>query len=441
MEKVKKKLLLVSLGCSKNLVDSEVMLNKLKEYELTNDETIADLIILNSCAYIDSAKKESLNTLFNLNDNRKADSTLVMAGCLSQRYKDELQKELKEVDIFTGVSDFNSIDKIVKNSKSTFSNGTFLIDSEQRAISNSSFHTYIKISEGCNHSCSFCAIPSFKGKFKSRSIESIIKEIKLLVKNGYKDFTFISNDSAYFLEDLGFKNGLELLIDEVEKISEVKSARFLSLQPQTLTLAFVDRIISSKVFENYFDIPIQHISSNILEIMNTNTDSKKLKELLLYINNTPNSFLRTNIIAGHPGESQEEFLELCDFLNEFHFDRVNIFPYSDEDGTISSKSINKVDISSIEERAETLRNIALKLTLSSLQNCIGKTFEIFITSISDEHEYLLSARKTIWEDSIDGEIYINDNEYEEKIIFGDKYLVEATDLAGDKLLARIIKKL
>ncbi|MDX4064860.1 30S ribosomal protein S12 methylthiotransferase RimO [Aliarcobacter skirrowii] len=440
-KKPTKKLHMVSLGCTKNLVDSEVMLGRLRDYEITDDAQNADLIIVNTCGFIDSAKEESLNTILNLHEDRKKESVLVMAGCLSQRYQGELQKELPEIDIFTGVGDYDKIDKLVHEKRSSFSNEVFLVsDEDDRVITGSSFHAFVKLSEGCNQACSFCAIPSFKGKLHSRTLESLVKEVTNLVKKGFKDFSFVSQDSSSYLRDLGFNDGLEKLIDAVEKIDGVKTARILYLYPSTTTFNLIDKIADSKVFVNYFDMPLQHISQNMLKIMKRGKGAEKLRELMEYMKSKPNSFVRTTFIAGHPGESEEDFEELCEFVENFGFDRSNVFSYSDEEGTSAETRDDKIEQELIDERAEILGEIISNTTLKSLKNDIGKTFEVYISGESDEHEYLLSARKTIWAPEIDGEIYINDNENEEKIVFGDIYEVLITDIAGDKLLAKIIKK-
>ncbi|XPV68982.1 MAG: 30S ribosomal protein S12 methylthiotransferase RimO [Halarcobacter sp.] len=445
-KKPTKSLHLVSLGCTKNLVDSEIMLGKLKDYEIIDDATNADVIIVNTCGFIDSAKEESINTILNLHDDRKEESVLVMAGCLSERYKEELQKELPEIDIFTGVGDYDKIDTLVNEKRSAFTNDVFLLnENNDRVITGSSYHAYIKLSEGCNQSCSFCAIPSFKGKLHSRTLESLIKEVKNLVKNGYKDFSFISQDSSSFLRDLDIKNGLELLVEEVEKIEGIESARILYLYPSTTTLNLIKKIENSKIFENYFDMPLQHITQNMLKIMKRGKGVDKLLELMDAMKNTPNSFVRTTFIVGHPGETQEDFDELCEYVKNYKFDRANVFSYSDEEGTDAYERPDKVLQEIIDQRALILGGIIEQTTQESLEKEVGNVFEVYIDGESDEHEYLLSARKTSWAPEIDGEIYINDSElFDEnneaiKLKFGQKYKVKVTELAGDKLLATVIR--
>ena len=438
----KKSLHLVSLGCTKNLVDSEIMLGKLKDYTMTDDAASADVIIVNTCGFIDSAKQESLNTILNLHDERKKESVLVMAGCLSERYQGELQKELPEIDVFTGVGDYDKIDLLVNEKRSAFTNEVFLAsDTNERVITGSSYHAYVKLSEGCNQTCSFCAIPSFKGKLHSRTLESLVKEVKSLVARGYIDFSFVSQDSSSFLRDLGHKDGLEQLISEVEKIEGIKTARILYLYPSTTTLSLIDKIADSSVFVNYFDMPLQHITPSMLKIMKRGKGVEKLNELMNHMRTKPNSFVRTTFIAGHPGETLEDHEALCKYIEEFKFDRANVFSYSTEEGTAAAASKELIEQEIIDERAEVIGDIIAQTTQESLEAEVGQVFDVYIDGESDEHEYLLSARKVLWAPDIDGEIYINDNELAEgeQIKFGQMYTVRVTELAGDKLLATVIK--
>ncbi|MEA2018364.1 MAG: 30S ribosomal protein S12 methylthiotransferase RimO [Campylobacterota bacterium] len=436
-----KKLHLVSLGCTKNLIDSEVMLGKLKDYEITDDSTVADLIIVNTCGFIQSAKQESLNTIFDLDSTRKEESVLVMAGCLSERYKDELKEGLQnEVDIFTGVGDYDVIDKLVDEKRSLFSQKVFLADEEnERVVTGSSYHAYIKLSEGCNQLCSFCAIPSFKGKLNSRPLGSIEVEVKSLVKKGYFDFSFVSQDSSSYLRDFNMNDGLEQLINRVEKIDGVKSARILYLYPSTTTLNLIEKISSSKLFHTYYDMPLQHISSNVLKIMKRGKGEEQLRELMDHMKKMPSNFVRSTFIVGHPGETQEDFEELCRYVEDYKFDRVNVFSYSDEDGTKAYELDQKVPQETIDERASILGDIISQTTQEKLEAEIGQEFKVVVDGESSEHEYLLSARKLSWAPDIDGEIYINDNEINEQIKFGKIYTVKVTELSGDKLIATIIK--
>ncbi len=433
-----KKLHLVSLGCTKNLVDSEVMLGKLHTYKITDNPNEADVIIVNTCGFIESAKEESLQTVLNLHDERKEDSLLVMSGCLSERYKEELQKELTEVDIFTGVGDYDKIDELIEKKQSAFTPKSYLIEDENRVITGSNYHAYIKLSEGCNQQCSFCAIPSFKGKLNSRDLDLVVKEVQQLVKQGFYDFSFISQDSSSYLRDKDIKDGLVNLIEEIEKIDAVKSARILYLYPSTLSDKVIEKIISSKTFHNYFEMPIQHISEHMLKIMRRGSGTKTIKHQLSIMKTAPEAFFRTSVIVGHPKESEKEFEEIKNFIDEFGFDRVSVFEYSDEEGTHSFNIEDKVDKETIKQRVKELEVVVEKNLQASLKKDLGKTVDIVITGESSEGEFFLGAKKLLWADEIDGEILINDKEIEEELEVGKVYKAKVTDVVGTNLLATVV---
>ena len=432
------KLHLISLGCNKNLVDSEIMLGRLQNYDITDDISDADVIIVNTCGFIKSAKEESIQTILEMHEARKNGSLLVVTGCLMQRYKDELMKELPEVDLFTGVADYDKIDEIILKKQNLFSPQTYLQANEERVITGSNYHAYIKISEGCNQKCSFCAIPTFKGKLKSRSLENIVNEVKNLVKKGYYDFSFLSQDSSSYMRDQGVSDGLINLIDEIEKIKGVRSARILYLYPSTTSKELIERIIASPVFHNYFDMPIQHISEDMLKIMKRGSGAKKIKELLNLMRNAENSFLRTGVIVGHPGESEEDFEELCEFLEEFKFDRISAFAYSKEEDTASFE-MEQIPAKIISKRLNKIEKITKKSINESLQKEIGKQIYASLEGESSEGEMFYAAKKDIWDKDIDGEILINESDVKELEI-GSLYLCEVTDVVDQKLIAKIIKK-
>ncbi|MEA1953709.1 MAG: 30S ribosomal protein S12 methylthiotransferase RimO [Campylobacterota bacterium] len=436
---MQKKLHLVSLGCTKNLVDSEVMLGRLKEYEITDDNTQADVIIVNTCGFIDAAKEESINIVLNLHDERKEASILVMSGCLTERYKEELQADMPEIDIFTGVGDYEKIDELIASKQSTFSPEVYLAtETSGRVITGSNYHAYIKIAEGCNQACSFCAIPSFKGKLHSRSLSSIVKEVEMLVKEGYYDFSFISQDSSSYGRDMSLSDGLLDLIEAVEAVAGVESARILYLYPSTTTFELIDAISDSRVFQTYYDMPIQHIDDAVLKTMKRGFGEKKTIELLKYMKSKANAFIRTSVIAGHPGESQESYDALCDFMENFSFDRFNTFHYSNEE-TTSAYGMEQISQGIIDERANILGEIAEVSTLASLEKMVGKTLTVVIDGESDEHEYLLSARPLSWAVDIDGEILINDTS-DLPIEYGKRYEAKVTELVGTQLLATLISE-
>lgn len=410
-------------------------MGKLQNFELTDNQSDADVIIVNTCGFIDAAKQESINTVLNLHDARKEDSVLVMAGCLSERYKEELAKDMPEVDIFTGVGDYDKIDELLVEKKSRFSEAVYLIDGAERVVTGSTYHAYIKLSEGCNQTCSFCAIPSFKGKLNSRTLDSIAKEVESLVKKGYWDFSFVSQDSSSYLRDKNVKDGLSLLIQRVELIEGVKSARILYLYPSTTSMALLKNIAKSEIFHNYFDMPIQHINDDMLRIMKRGFGKKQTLELLEFMKSLPNSFIRTSFIVGHPGESQEMFDEMCKFASSFGFERINVFAYSDEETTPAHEMSDKIAAKVINKRASILGKIAADVMQASLKKEIGKETLLVIDKESDEHEYLLSARKILWAPDIDGEIYVNDRSGEEELNFGAIYNAEITDMVGNILTA------
>ena len=432
------KLHLVSLGCNKNLVDSEIMLGRLKNYEITPDVALADVIIVNTCGFINSAKEESIRAILDMHEVRKKGSLLVVTGCLMQRYREELMKELPEVDLFTGVGDYDKIDEIILKKQNLFSPDTYLQASEERVITGSNYHAYIKISEGCNQKCSFCAIPTFKGKLKSRALENIVDEVQKLVKKGYYDFSFLSQDSSSYMRDHAVSDGLISLIGAVEKIEGVKTARILYLYPSTTSNALVERIIASPVFVNYFDMPIQHASDKMLKIMRRGSGAARIKELLNLMTKAPGAFLRTGVIVGHPGESEAEFDELCAFLQEFKFDRVSAFAYSKEEDTLSYE-MEQVPAKIISKRLSKIEKITRAAIEASFAQELGQKFIVSLEGESSEGEMFYAAKKALWDKDIDGEILINESDVEQ-LETGGRYWCEITQVAGAQALGKITAK-
>ncbi len=404
------KLYLMSLGCNKNLVDSEIMLGRLNAYQLCDEPSDADVLIINTCGFINSAKKESINAILTLHEKRKKDSLLVVTGCLMQRYREGLMKELPEVDLFTDTTDYERIDEIILKKTNLFSSSTYLQrENTQRVITGSNSHAFIKISEGCNQKCSFCAIPSFKGKLRSREISSIIAELKDLVAKGYKDFSFIAQDTSSYLFDKGKKDGLLCLIEEVEKVKGVAAARILYLYPTSVNEALIKRIIDSRVFVNYFDMPLQHISDNMLKIMKRGANQQRLKEMLTLMRKAPDSFLRTGFIVGHPGESDADFDELCAFIKEFDFDRISVFAYSKEEAT-TAFSMEQVPFKIINKRLKIIEKIVDAAIEKSFEKEVGKKRLVVCIGKSSEGDFFIGGKDLRWDREIDGEILINESE-------------------------------
>jgi ribosomal protein S12 methylthiotransferase RimO len=435
-----KTLHLVSLGCTKNLVDSEVMLGKLSDYQLTDEAEEADVIIVNTCGFIEAAKEESIATVLDLHQRRKEDSLLVMSGCLSERYKEELQAQMPEIDIFTGVGDYERIDEIIRSRQSTFSPEVYLAtERSPRLITGSNYHAYIKIAEGCNQHCSFCAIPSFKGRLHSRSLDSIAAEVAALTEKGFYDFSFISQDSSSYGRDLGMREGLIELMERIEMLPGVRSARILYLYPSTTSERLIDAIADSPVFQTYYDMPIQHIDDGVLRTMKRGFGEAKTRELLERMRSKEGGFVRTSVIAGHPGESEEAFHRLCGFLEEFGFDRINVFAYSNEEDT-AAYGMEQLPPETIAERTAILGEIAAASRDASLERMVGRECRLAIDGPSEEHEYLLSARPLLWAPEIDGEVLVNDpNDLEVEL--GGLYRARITERAGEHLLATLLERL
>lgn len=416
------------------------MLGRLQEYSLTDTASEADVIIINTCGFIEAAKVESLDTIFQANEQRKDDSLLVVSGCLSERYRQELVKELPEVDIFTGVGDYERIDELIAMKQSSFTPSVYLSNEKaKRVVTGSRYHAYIKLSEGCNQNCSFCAIPSFKGRLQSRSIESVIKEVQNLIDDGFRDFSFISQDTSSFGFDLGNRLALIDLIKEVENLSGIRSARILYLYPSTTTFELIDTIANSPIFQTYYDMPIQHISNNMLKIMKRGANKRKTIELLEYMKSKKGAFVRTAVIAGHPGETQEDFEELKAFLQEFSFDRVTVFEYSNEE-TTHAFNLEQLEPKTITTRATELGEIAKQLMIDSNRALIDSKSTLIIDGTSSEHEFLLTARPTLWAPEIDGEILINDTS-DLNPAHGEYFRAKVTQLADTTPLATLTKRL
>lgn len=497
------KLHLVSLGCNKNLVDSEIMLGRLQNYELTDEPASADVMIVNTCGFIASAKQESIRTILKLSEQKKSGALLVVTGCLMQRYKDELMRELPEVDIFSGVGDYDKIDEMILKKQNLFSPQTYLQSpalTSSRVITGSNYHAYVKISEGCNQKCSFCAIPSFKGRLKSRSVDDIEAEVRGLVARGFYDFSFIAQDSSSYGRDLrrskkdgsNFKGSrdelnsaffrdwqnsdsssggagdkistqssrlscskgsggesaddervheqdidLVALIKRIEKIRGVKVARVLYLYPTSTDERLIRTIVDSPVFANYFDMPIQHINDKMLSLMKRGASAARIKELLNLMRSAPGAFLRTGVIVGHPGEGEAEFDELCAFLQESKFDRISAFAYSKEEDT-ASFAMPQIPARTISRRLNKIEKITREAIDSSMRTLVGKKIPLIIEGASSEGEFFYGAKPLTWDKDIDGEILINES-YVQNLKAGGLYECEITEFAGDRLLARVLK--
>lgn len=434
-----KKIHLISLGCTKNLVDSEVMLGKLSAYEITDEASQADVIVVNTCGFIAAAKQESVNTILKVSTIRKKEALLVVSGCLSERYHQELIQEIPEIDIITGVGDFDRIDEMIAKKQGIQTERVFLADEKhQRVITGSSLHAYVKLSEGCNQVCSFCSIPSFKGKLHSREIRSVLREIDSLCSKGYRDFSFVAQDSSSYLRDLGIREGLMQFIQALDAQDRARSARILYLYPSTTNLELIETIANSKIVQNYFDMPIQHISDPMLKRMKRGIGREKHIELLHAMRSVPDSFVRTTLIIGHPQESEEEFEELCDFVESFCFDAINLFAYSSEEGTLAHSMQGHIPPKVINARIAKINQIITKQQKDRKRAMIGKTLPAIVEGKSDVSEYFYHARAINWVPNIDGEILINEIAMQgvEGLESG-YYELEVTEVKGGYVFGRV----
>ena len=368
----------------------------------------------------------------------KSELNLKLARNLNTPIFDENASELRALSLNSKLLITDKIDEILLKKQNLFSPQTYLQSNEERVITGSNYHAYIKISEGCNQKCSFCAIPSFKGKLKSRSLQNITDEVRRLVARGFYDFSFLSQDSSSWMRDCGRADGLIELIDAVEKIEGVKSARILYLYPSTTSNALIERIIASPVFHNYFDMPIQHISDKMLRIMKRGSGAARIKELLALMKSAPDAFLRTGVIVGHPGEDDSDFSELCEFLSEAKFDRISAFAYSREEDT-AAYEMPQTPTKIISKRLSGIEKIIKKSIESSFTSVIGREIIASVEGVSSEGEMFFGAKMDVWDKDIDGEILINDSELGELEV-GARYACEVTDALDGKLIARAIRR-
>ncbi|MBI5682964.1 MAG: 30S ribosomal protein S12 methylthiotransferase RimO [Deltaproteobacteria bacterium] len=440
---------LVSLGCPKNLVDSEVMLGILKEdgYHLVSDEDDADILIVNTCGFISDAKKESVDEILRLAEYKKTGRCrlLIVTGCLTQRYKDELADELPEVDYFIGTGEYFRIADIIKNGAERIivDKPVYIHDyNTPRILATPRYSAYIKIAEGCSNDCSYCTIPGIRGKFRSRGITSIVKEVENLALQGVKEINLIAQDTTSFGMDRDSKT-IEELLRRLVKIEGIEWLRLLYLYPSKITDSLIKLIRDEKKMCKYFDIPIQHISKKILNAMNRTTTRDGITKLIQKIRDKiPDAIIRTSMIVGFPGETEDDFNELMDFVKGIKFDRLGVFKYSKEEGTPAYKMKNQVSDWVKEKRLRKIMHVQKKISLEHNKGIIGSVVRVLVEGVSDETDLLLKGRAVSQAPDIDGITYITSGTANA----GDIVSVEITeageyDMAGeimeeDKLLPR-----
>ena len=404
----------ISLGCSKNLVDTEMMIGLLKneEFEIVNDESQAEILIINTCGFIESAKQEAIDTILEMAKYKEIGNCkyLVATGCLVQRYKKDLEKLLPEVDLFISIDEYdefwNKIKKLIDNKNEKVETK---LDYLNRVITTGNTTAYLKIAEGCSNFCTYCAIPYIRGKYISRKYEDIIKEAEQLAKKGIKEIIIIAQDITKYGIDLYGKQRLHELIRDISKIENIKWIRFLYAYPESITDELINEVRNNNKVCKYFDIPIQHISNNILKRMNRKTTGENIRNLIKKLRTEiPEVVLRTSLIVGFPGETNEEFEELYNFIKEVQFDKLGVFMYSKEDGTPAAKFTNQVHYKTKQSRWNKIMQEQNIISTNILKKKIGKEYMALIEGISENNKYYI-ARTYMDVPDMDGVIFIKNN--------------------------------
>ncbi|MDO5555403.1 MAG: 30S ribosomal protein S12 methylthiotransferase RimO [Clostridia bacterium] len=385
----------VSLGCSKNLIDTEMAIGLFKNnnFEIVHDVKKAEIIIINTCGFIESAKQEAIDTILEMAQYKQNEACkyLVVMGCLVQRYDKELKKAIPEVDLFITIDEYNKFwDKIsqllIKENK--ISNKYNKLCYMDRVISTGDKIAYLKIAEGCSNRCTYCAIPYIRGPYISRPIEDILKEAEELSKKGIKEIIVIAQDTTKYGEDLYGEAKLSELLNKLCKIDGFEWIRFLYAYPENITNELIQTVKNNDKICNYFDIPIQHISDKVLKRMNRNITGSKIEALIKNIKaEIPDAILRTSLIVGFPGETNEDFLELYDFVKKGYFNKLGVFIYSKEDGTPAAKLKEQIHHNTKKKRYNLIMNIAKEVSKKNLKSYTGKKYKILIENITFDKKF------------------------------------------------------
>jgi len=432
---IPKKIHVTTLGCSKNIYDSEILMGQLvaNEANFVSDPLDADVIIINTCGFIDKAKEESVDAILDAEQikNKHPDKKLIVCGCLSQRYGEQIKKEIPSIDGLFGTEDYLNIINFLNfnNNKSP----EYLYEDRFRITP--SHYAYLKISEGCNHKCSFCAIPLMRGKHRSRSLEHIIEEAKLLASKGVKELIIVSQDTSFYGVDIYGKQKLVDLLLQLSGISGIEWIRVHYLYPNTVQKNMIDLIVSSEKIVPYLDMPIQHISNKMLKIMRRGNDTRNVLEIFEYARaKNPGTTLRTTIIVGHPGETKKDFEELKSFIAHYKFDRLGVLKYSRENGTAALKFKMIIPTGEKTERLNELMEIQKEISFRKNQLKIGGKVRVIIDEVRRAENYAVGRTKA---DSpeIDNELIINS--LSKNIIVGRFEEVRITDASEYELYGNI----
>ncbi len=468
----------VSLGCPKNLVDSEVMMGMLARAgaELTRKAEDADVIVVNTCSFIESAQQESVNTILEMAGHKTAGKAkkLVVAGCLVERFRDQIRKDIPEVDAVVGTGELVQIlsatgiapaaarpnsPLVVLNSRAEgdaraaqgrFSRESwdgaigdlpnYLYDENTpRVLATPRHMAYIKIAEGCDHPCTFCIIPQLRGQFRSRRFESVIAEAERLAQSGVREITLIGQDTTCYGEDFGLKDGLALLLEKLAGIEELRWVRFLYAYPNKITGKLLETIASHEKICSYMDVPLQHASASMLKRMKRGAGADVfLKSIDKMRRIIPDLTLRTSFIVGFPGETEGEFEELCDFVREAQFDWMGAFSYSDQEGAGAYGLEKKLSSTEIERRRKHLMSIQRQISKKKKKALVGREFDLLLEGESEETDLLLEGRTSMHAPEIDGKVFVNDFPDSIQPEPGEFYRCEITESHDYDLVARIL---
>ncbi len=448
-----KKVGFISLGCPKNLVDSEVMMGQLQAtgYQITADASEADTVVVNTCGFIDAAKKESIDAILEaakLKSDGKA-TRLVVAGCLVERYRDELKASMPEVDAFIGTSQIDDILTVCDPNKDTRSlpvislgnqSATYLYDeSTPRVLATPGHYAFIKIAEGCDRPCAFCFIPQMRGHFRSRRFGSIVAEAQQLADEGVKELILVAQDSSRYGEDLGKQDALAQLLRELSHTDGIEWVRVMYTYPTHISDAFLDVLAEEPKAVKYLDMPLQHASQNVLKLMKRGGNRNSLERLIKRVRDrVPGIAVRTTFITGFPGETEEDFAELLAFVKQVEFDRVGVFTYSDEEGTPAYDLPNKVEPKTARQRRARLMREQSRISRKRNKARIGEVVLVIFEGESTESDLLWQGRMETQAPDIDGCVLINDAPEGFDPLPGDLVSVLITEAQQYDLVGRIL---
>src|SRR5580700_9632940 len=473
-----KKIGFVSLGCPKNLVDTEVMMGLLAQSgaEITSRAEDADVIVVNTCSFIDKAQQESIDAILEMAQHKIAGKAqkLIVAGCLVERYRNEIQKNIPEVDAVVGTGELEQILTAAGLAPaSSASDSAFVIlnsrpegnareaagrfakdawdgavadlpnylydENTPRVLATPKSSAYIKIAEGCDHPCGFCIIPQLRGKFRSRRFESVIAEAQRLAKQGIREVTLIGQDTTCYGEDLGLKDGLALLLEQLAQIEELRWVRFLYAYPNKITGKLLETIAAHEKICSYIDVPLQHAAPDVLKRMKRGAGADFFLHSIEKMRRTiPGVTLRTSFIVGFPGETEKEFEELCQFVRDSEFDWMGAFGYSDQEGAGAFSEEKKLPEREIERRRKHLMGIQRKISKRKKKMLVGQEFDLVLEGTSEETDLLMEGRTAMHAPEIDGKVFVNDVPEGVEPKTGEFYRCQVTEAHDYDLVARIV---